>query len=61
VAASKEQGLKNNKGSISKYPVAHTEKQQIRPLFYLLALVGIKFLFFCFCFFDIFSQPDAQE
>jgi hypothetical protein len=29
-------------------------------MFCLLALVGIKFLFFCF-WFDIFSQPAAQE
>jgi hypothetical protein len=51
----------NNKGSISKYPAAHTEKQQICPLFCLLELVGIKFCFFCFCYFAIFSQLGAQE
>jgi hypothetical protein len=45
--------MMNNKDSISKYPIAHIEKQQICPLFCLLALVGIKFLFFCFYFFDI--------
>jgi hypothetical protein len=50
----------NNKGSISKYQAAHTEKQQICPLFCLLALVGIKFIFFAFVFL-IFSQPGAQE
>jgi hypothetical protein len=42
----------NNKGNMSKYPAAHIEKQQICPLFCLLALVGIKF--FCFYLFDIF-------
>jgi hypothetical protein len=30
------------------------------PLFCLLALVGIKFLLFCVCLFDIFSQEGAQ-
>jgi hypothetical protein len=53
--------MMNNKGSISKYPATYTEKQQMCPLFCLLALVGMKFVFFCFSFFDIFSQSGAQE
>jgi hypothetical protein len=53
--------MMNNKGSISKYLAAHIEKQQICPRICYLALVGIKFLFFCFYFFDIFSQLGAQE
>jgi hypothetical protein len=53
--------MMNNIGSISKYPAAHIEKQQICPLFCLLALVGIKILFSLPLFFDIFSQPEAQE
>jgi hypothetical protein len=40
--------MMNKKGSISKYTAAHTEKQQICPLFYLLALVGIKFFLLSF-------------
>jgi hypothetical protein len=62
VAASKEQGSKmmSHKDSTSSYPTTHIENSKF-PLFSLSALVGIKFLFFCFYFFDIFSQPGVQE
>jgi hypothetical protein len=62
VAKSKEQGSKmmSYKDSTSRYPTMHIENSKF-PLFCLLALVGIKFVFFCFCFFDIFAQPGAQE
>jgi hypothetical protein len=55
VAASKEQGSKmmSNKDSTSRYPTTHIENNKF-PLCYLLALVGIKFLFFCFCFLIFF-------
>jgi hypothetical protein len=53
--------MMNNKGSISKYPAAHTEKQQICPLFCLLAVVGTKFLFFCFCFLIFFLNQGHKN
>jgi hypothetical protein len=53
--------MTNNKGSISKYPAAHTGKTAMYPLFYLLALVGIKFLFFCFCFLYFFLNQGHKN
>jgi hypothetical protein len=38
-----------------------TQKIANFPLFCLLALVGIKFLFFCFCFFIFFPQSGTLE
>jgi hypothetical protein len=53
--------MMNNKGSISKYPAAHTEKQQICSLFCLLALVGIKILFFSFVFLIFFLNQGHKN
>jgi hypothetical protein len=53
--------MMNNNDKINKYPAALLETTGESFLFCRVALVGIKFLFFCFYFFDIFSQPGAQE
>jgi hypothetical protein len=63
MAASKEQGSKmmSHKDSTSRYPTMHIENSKF-PLFCLLALVGIKFLFYLLLFFDIFlNQRHKSE
>jgi hypothetical protein len=62
VAASKEQGSKmmSHKDSSSRYPTMHIENSKF-PLFCLLALVGIKFLFLCFYFFLIFLLNQGHK
>jgi hypothetical protein len=41
--------MMSHKDNTSRYPTMHIENSKF-PLFCLLALVGINFLFFCFVF-----------
>jgi hypothetical protein len=52
--------MMNNKGSISKYLAAHNENSKFPPILSFSTSRNQIFVFFCFYFFDIFSQPGAQ-
>jgi hypothetical protein len=52
--------MMNNKGSITKYPATHIENRKFAPVLSFSTSGNQIFIFFLL-FFDIFSQPGAQE
>jgi hypothetical protein len=53
--------MMNNKGSISKYPAAHTEKTANLPPVLYFSTSRNQIFVFSFVFLIFFSQPGAQE